>query len=198
MKKYVSEIIATFFLVFIGTGSVIINQIYDGKITLAGISVITGIVVVLMILLFGSSSGAHMNPAVTIALATKGDVPKIDIFPYIIAQAIGAFAGSFLLHLEADMQLAGGPSVLFDAVYIALSKAGAATLSKEAAAVGWVQNAFAHLKVIGASAGSEALLDKAGVIADAGVLVGAKSSAFLDTAAKGRIFDREPFVRAVY
>jgi aquaporin NIP len=97
MKKYVSEIIATFFLVFIGTGSVIINQIYDGKITLAGISVITGIVVALMILLFGASSGAHMNPAVTIALAKKGDIPKIDIFPYIIAQAIGAFAGSFLL-----------------------------------------------------------------------------------------------------
>ena len=100
--------------------------------------------------------------------------------------------------LEADMQLAGGPSVLFDAVYVALSKAGAATLSKEAAAVGWVQNAFAHLKVIGASAGSQALLDKAGVVIDAGVLVGAKSSAFLETAAKGRIYDREPLVTTVY
>jgi len=116
----------------------------------------------------------------------------------IVAPKIGGVETADGQLLEADMQLAGGPSVLFDAVYVALSKAGAATLAKEAAAVGWVQNAFAHLKVIGASAGSQALLDKAGVVTDAGVLVGPKASGFLDAAAKGRIYDREPSVRTVY
>ena len=97
MKKAAGEIIGTFFLVFIGTGSVIINSLYDGIITLAGIAAITGVVVALMIILFGKWSGAHMNPAVTIALATKGEVDRKDIFIYLIAQAIGAFLGSFLI-----------------------------------------------------------------------------------------------------
>ena len=79
-----------------------------------------------------------------------------------------------------------------------MSKESAELLSSEAAAVSWVHDAFAHLKVIGASTTAQALLNAAGVIADAGVLVGGKASAFLDIAAQGRIFDREPKVRTVY
>jgi len=99
MKKIAGEIIGTFFLVFIGTGSVIINHLYNGVVTLAGISVITGAVVSIMILAFGKWSGAHMNPAVTIALAQKGDVKTKEIPSYVIAQGIGAFAATYLLHL---------------------------------------------------------------------------------------------------
>ena len=54
--------------------------------------------------------------------------------------------GSFA---EADYQLAGGPSVLFDSVAVLVSAQGAAMLSDEAPAVAWVQDAFSHLKVIG-------------------------------------------------
>ena len=116
----------------------------------------------------------------------------------IVAPKIGGATTADGSMLEADFQLAGGSSVLFDAVYVALSADGASLLSTEAAAVAWVHDAFSHLKVIGASAGSQALLDAAGVVPDAGVLVAGETATFLDTAAKGRIYDREPSVRTIY
>jgi len=100
--------------------------------------------------------------------------------------------------IEADFQLAGGSSVLFDTVFIALSEKGAELLSSEAAAVAWVHDAFAHLKVIGATDGSQALLNKAGVIRDEGVLVGSDSETYLKRAAEGRVWNREPKVRTVF
>ena len=103
--------------------------------------------------------------------------------------------GSLIL---GDFQLAGGSSVLFDAVYVAVSKSGAATLAKESAAVAWVSDAFAHLKVMGATADAEKLLMKAGVEPDAGVLMGGGADAFLAKAAEGRIWAREPEVRTIY
>jgi catalase len=71
-------------------------------------------------------------------------------------------------------------------------------LSTEAAAVAWVHDAYAHCKVIGATAEAQTLLDAAGVIPDAGVIEGTKAGAFLDKAAEGRVWDREPEVRTVY
>lgn len=116
----------------------------------------------------------------------------------IVAPKIGGATSARGKLIEADFQLAGGSSVLFDAVYVAVSEAGAKTLSTEAAAVGWVHDAFAHLKIIGASTGAKALLDAAGVVVDEGVLVGGDAKGFLGKAAKGRIWDREPHVRTVY
>ena len=103
--------------------------------------------------------------------------------------------GSLIL---GDFQLAGGSSVLFDAVYVAVSKDGAAMLAKESAAVAWVSDAFAHLKVMGATADAEKLLMKAGVEPDAGVLMGGGAEAFLTKAAEGRVWAREPEVRTIY
>jgi len=103
--------------------------------------------------------------------------------------------------LAADFQLAGGPSVLFDAVAVVASADGVTALLGEAAAVGWVHDAFAHLKVIGATADAQPLLDAAGVIADDGVLplTGAKDAAtYASRAGAGRIWAREPSVRTVY
>ncbi len=100
--------------------------------------------------------------------------------------------------IEADFQLAGGASVLFDAVFVALSEEGCASLLDEAAAVAWVHDAFAHCKVIGATSEAGPLLDKAGVQPDEGVLIGGKPKAFVDTAANGRIWPREPKVRTIY
>ena len=123
---------------------------------------------------------------------------KMDAKVKIVAPKIGGAVTADGEVLEADFQLAGGPSVLFDAVYVALSEKGATMLSTESAAVDWVHNAFAHLKVIGASAGAEALLLKAGVVTDSGVLIGAQAKSFMEIAAMGRIYDREPSVRTVY
>jgi catalase len=116
----------------------------------------------------------------------------------VIAPKVGGAKGSDGGLIHADFQLAGGSSVLFDTVVLALSEEGAAMLVKEAAAVAFVHDAFAHLKVIGHTVGAQALLDKAGVLPDAGVVSVETTVAFLAAASKGRIWDREPKVRAVF
>ena len=101
--------------------------------------------------------------------------------------------------LTADHQLAGGPSVLFDFVAVMASDDGVAALLGEAAAVAWVHDAFAHLKVIGCNASAQPLLDAAGVAADKGVVaITDTAEAFVEAAGNGRIWEREPMVRAVY
>lgn len=94
--------------------------------------------------------------------------------------------------IKADGQLAGTPSQLFDAVAVILSDAGTVMLLKEGAAVQWVMDAFGHLKAIAAGKAAQPLLDKAGVVKDAGVVDLGK--AFIDAAVK-RFFDREASVR---
>ncbi|MBB5060532.1 catalase [Granulicella aggregans] len=116
----------------------------------------------------------------------------------IIAPKIGGAIASDKTLIEADFQLAGGPSVLFDSVCVSLSEAGATLLSTEAAAVAWVHDAFAHLKVIGANTASRSLLAAAGVVEDEGVVIGNNTKSYLSRAAQGRIWDREPSVRTVY
>jgi len=116
----------------------------------------------------------------------------------VIAPKIGGARSADGKVIEADFQLAGGASVLFDAVFVAVSAEGCEALLSEAAAVAWVHDAFAHCKVIGGTPEAQPLLNAAGVVADAGVLVGAQPQKFVTTAAKGRIWDREPKVRTIY
>ena len=102
-------------------------------------------------------------------------------------------------HLAGDFQLAGGPSVLFDTVAVVASADGTTALLGEAAAVSWVHDAFAHLKVIGATTEAQPLLDAAGVMADAGVVaLDGDAGTFVTTAAAGRVWAREASVRTVY
>jgi len=93
--------------------------------------------------------------------------------------------------VKADGQLAGSPSQIFDAVAVLVSDAGAQALLKEAAAVEFVMNAFGHLKAIGHTPEARPLLDKAGVVADDGIV----SIEGLPRAGARRYFDREPAVR---
>jgi catalase len=96
---------------------------------------------------------------------------------------------------KADGQLHGTPSIVFDAVAVVLSAEAAGKLAKEAAAVQWVMDAYGHLKAIGSNADAKPLLDKAGVVPDAGI-VAAKGGEFV-AAAKRRYFDREPSLRTL-
>lgn len=98
MKKYLAEFIGTFALVFCGTGAVIVNSLSNGSLGLLGISAAFGIVITGMIYVFGSISGAHINPVVTIALALGKIIPKKEVLGYIIAQIFGAFLASVLLY----------------------------------------------------------------------------------------------------
>ena len=96
--------------------------------------------------------------------------------------------------LPADGQLAGTPSVVFDAVAIVLSDAGATMLVNESAAVDFVRDAFGHLKAIAADSAAETLLDRAGVVKDAGVVATDDVKGFIK-AAQTRQWAREKSVR---
>jgi catalase len=98
--------------------------------------------------------------------------------------------------LAADGQLAGTPSVLFDAVAVILSDKGAKVLSMEGAAIDFVRDAFGHLKAIAVDQGGQALLKKANVGQDAGVVDANDRIAFI-AAAKTRQWDREKSVRTL-
>jgi aquaporin Z len=97
MKKYLAEFLGTFALVFCGTGAIIINQESGGVITHAGIAVTFGLIVSAMIYALGDISGAHLNPAVTLAFWLAKKFPGREIPPYVISQAAGAFSASLIL-----------------------------------------------------------------------------------------------------
>jgi catalase len=98
--------------------------------------------------------------------------------------------------LPADGQLAGMPSVLFDAVAVVLSDEGAKALSVESAAIDFVRDAFGHLKAIAVDKGGRALLKTANVGQDAGVVDANDKDDFI-AAAKTRQWDREKSVRTL-
>jgi catalase len=112
----------------------------------------------------------------------------------VIAPKVGGAKLSDGTLLEADGQLAGTPSVFFDAVAVILSAEGAALLSGESAALDFCGDAFGHLKAIAADGGGEILLTTAGVEPDAGVFPATDPEGFI-AAGKTRQWDREPKVR---
>jgi aquaporin NIP len=97
MKRVFAEFLGTFVLVFAGTGAIVVNEVTGGVIGHAGIALVFGLVVLAMIHAFGDVSGAHINPAVTIAFAAAGRFPWNEVAAYIAAQLAGAFAASGLL-----------------------------------------------------------------------------------------------------
>lgn len=98
MKRYIAEILGTFALVFCGTGAIIINQQTSGAITHVGIAITFGLIVMAMIYALAHISGAHLNPAVTIAFTLAKKFKAKQVTPYIISQLAGAFLASFVLN----------------------------------------------------------------------------------------------------
>ncbi len=98
MKKYIAELIGTFALVFCGTGAIVIDQQSNGAVTHVGIAITFGFIVMAMIYALGDISGAHMNPAVTIAFTIAKRFQSKQVLPYIISQLAGAFLASIILH----------------------------------------------------------------------------------------------------
>jgi aquaporin NIP len=97
MRKYIAELIGTFALVFCGTGAIIIDQQTNGAVTHVGIAVTFGLIVMSMIYALGNISGAHINPAVTIAFTIAKKFPAREVTPYILSQLAGAFLASGIL-----------------------------------------------------------------------------------------------------
>ena len=114
----------------------------------------------------------------------------------IVAPKVGGAKLADGVLLAVDGQLAGTPSVMFDAVAILLSEDGAKRLSTESAAIDFVRDAFGHLKALAVDRGGQVLLEAAGIRPDAGVVAVADVAAFL-AAAKTRQWDREKTVRTL-
>ena len=114
----------------------------------------------------------------------------------IIAPKVGGAKLADGSTLVADGQLAGTPSVLFDAVAVILSEKAAKALATQGSAIDFVRDAFAHLKAIAVDQGGSALLKAANIGPDAGVVHVDAVDAFV-AAAKTRQWEREKFVRTL-
>ena len=102
-KNMISEFIGTFFLVLIGTGVAIeatLNQTIAGSpLNSLSVAFAFGLVLVVLVNTFGHVSGAHFNPAVSIALAITNKFPWKSVIPYVIAQLLGALFASLALFI---------------------------------------------------------------------------------------------------
>ncbi|KAG9451289.1 hypothetical protein H6P81_011254 [Aristolochia fimbriata] len=97
-RKVIAETIATFLLVFVTCGAAALSNNTDGRrVSQLGASVAGGLIVTVMIYAVGHISGAHMNPAVTLAFATFRHFPRYQIPFYAAAQFTGAITASFVL-----------------------------------------------------------------------------------------------------
>jgi aquaporin Z len=93
-----SDALGTFLLTLAGAGAHVVNAIVPGAISRAAAATAPGLTVLAVILFMGAVSGAHLNPAVTLAFATRGDFPWKRVPGYIVAQLLGAaLACLFLL-----------------------------------------------------------------------------------------------------
>ena len=99
MKKYCAEILGAFALVFAGTGAIVINDVSGGAITHVGIALTFGLVVLALIYALGEVSGAHFNPAVTIAFWVARRFEGRLVLPYILSQCAGAIGASVALRI---------------------------------------------------------------------------------------------------
>jgi glycerol uptake facilitator protein len=96
---FAGEFVGTFILVFFGCGSVASAVLTGAQVGIFQVAIVWGIGIATAIYLTGSISGAHLNPAVTIGLATWGKVAWSSVPRYVLAQFIGAFVASVALYL---------------------------------------------------------------------------------------------------
>ena len=102
MKTYLTEFIGTFFLVFT-----------IGLARLSGTSVAplaVGSMLMVMVYMGGHISGAHYNPAVTVAVWLRGKLPASQVVPYWVSQFLGALTAAFLVHLITGLHFGPAPS----------------------------------------------------------------------------------------
>lgn len=98
-RRLFAEGFGTFWLVLVAAGGSIVYDISNGEINKAAILIAPGLMVMAIILFMGKVSGAHINPAVTIAFAARGDFPWRRVPGYIVAQILGSVIASLFLLL---------------------------------------------------------------------------------------------------
>lgn len=95
-KRLIAEAIGTFWIVFAGTGAIVVGDV-SGAIPHLGVAMVFGLVVFSMIAALGDLSGAHFNPAVTIGFFLARRFPCSEVAPYILSQLVGALIASLVL-----------------------------------------------------------------------------------------------------
>jgi aquaporin Z len=96
-RRMFSEALGTFLLVLVGAGGDVVNAVSNGAISRSAAVTAPGLMVLAVILFMGAISGAHLNPAVSIAFAARGDFPWRRVPGYIIAQLVGSTLACLLL-----------------------------------------------------------------------------------------------------
>jgi aquaporin NIP len=129
-RRAVAEGLATFALVFAGCGAVVANASYDAALGTVGIALVFGLVIMAMVYATGHLSGAHINPAVTVAFTLTRHFPAREAVAYVVAQIAGAVVAALLLFaiwpsqpaaLGATVPSVGvGSALVYEAILTAL------------------------------------------------------------------------------
>ena len=101
-RRCVAELVGTFLLVFAGCGAMAINDVTGGVVSHVGVGLTWGLIVMAMVYAIGETSGAHINPAVTLAFAVAKRFPCAEVVPYIVSQVIGGIGGALVLAMLFD------------------------------------------------------------------------------------------------
>ncbi|WP_207203794.1 MIP/aquaporin family protein [Actinomyces minihominis] len=96
-RRIVAEFVGTFFLVLVAAGGPMMNVAVEGSVERAVATIAPGMMVMAIIMAFGKVSGAHLNPAVSLAFALRGDFPWPRVVPYVVTQILGASAAAYFL-----------------------------------------------------------------------------------------------------
>jgi aquaporin Z len=96
-RRLFAEVLGTFFLVLVGAGGGVVNAVSNGAIGRGASVTAPGLMVLAIILFMGAVSGAHLNPAVTLGFAVRGDFPWRRVPGYIIAELLGSTLAVLLL-----------------------------------------------------------------------------------------------------
>ncbi len=162
-RRLAAEGLGTFCLVAAGTGAVLVDGLTGGSLGVGGVAAAFGLVVAVMVMALGHLSGAHLNPAVTLAFAGARHFPAREVAPYAAAQAAGAVAASACLRglFGADASLGvTAPSFVGDPAALAIEAALTAVLMVVILAVATDTRAVGQLAAvaIGGTIALEALV----------------------------------------
>lgn len=107
-RRLFSELYGTFLLVLVAAGGGMIGQAFPGQISRTAAVVAPGLMVMAIIMFMGKVSGAHLNPAVSVAFALRGDFPWRRVPGYIVVQLVGAAAAALFLRRVVNVSAVYG------------------------------------------------------------------------------------------
>ncbi|KAL6838679.1 hypothetical protein ACP4OV_031393 [Aristida adscensionis] len=165
MQKILAEVLGTYFMIFAGCGSVVVNQSTEGTVTFPGICAVWGLVVMVLVYSLGHISGAHFNPAVTLAFATCRRFPWKQVPSYVVAQVLGSTLASLTLRVVFG---GGGGGAAREHLFFGTSPAGS---EAQALALEFVISFYLMFVVSGVATDNRAIGELAGLAVGATVML---------------------------